>query len=98
MIVLDSTNLESTIFGSKEPWLLDLYAEWCGHCVQLKPTWAKLATKLKGKVNVATIDAAKNPQFNQLFKVTGYPTIVFIPQGIVLTKIRPKIKRSVFKL
>ena len=75
-----------------------MYAEWCGHCVQLKPTWSKLATRLKGKAKVATIDAAKYPQFNQLFKVTGYPTIVFIPQGISAKYFQDKRKEEYFKV
>lgn len=37
VIVLDNTNLESTIYDSEDTWLLELYAPWCGHCKTLRP-------------------------------------------------------------
>lgn len=82
VIVLDNTNLESTIYDSEDTWLLELYAPWCGHCKTLRPEWAKLATRLKGVAKVAKIDASVNRQFDQTYALKGYPHIVLIPAGI----------------
>lgn len=81
VIVLDSTNLESTIYDSEDTWLLELYAPWCGHCKTLRPEWAKLATRMKGIAKVAKIDASVNRQFDQTYDLKGYPHIVLIPAG-----------------
>ena len=81
VIVLDKDNLEETIFTSEDTWMLELYAPWCGHCKELRPEWAKLATQLKGVAKVAKIDASVNRQFDQTFGLKGYPTIVMIPGG-----------------
>lgn len=81
VIVVDKDTLEPTIYTNEEAWFLELYAPWCGHCKTLRPEWAKLATKLKGTVNVAKIDASVNRQFDQTYDLKGYPQIVFIPAG-----------------
>ncbi len=48
MIVLDSSNFEEQVFGSKDIWLVEFYAPWCGHCKKLEPEWNEAALKLKG--------------------------------------------------
>lgn len=67
--------------NSKDAWFIEFYAPWCGHCKNLQPEWNKLATQLKGEVKVAKVDATQHPNVSQRFKVNGYPTIKFIPQG-----------------
>lgn len=90
MIILDDKNLMSMIYGSQDPWLLDMYAPWCGHCMKMTADWSKLATNLKGLVKVAKIDASKYPQFNEMYSLKGYPHIVFIPGGLLFFNIRIK--------
>ena len=62
--------------------LVEFYAPWCGHCKTLRGEWAKLATRMKGVVKVAKIDASVNRQFDQTYGLKGYPHIVLIPAGI----------------
>lgn len=37
-------------------WFVEYYAPWCGHCKSLAPHWGKLATALKGRINIAKVD------------------------------------------
>lgn len=39
VIVLDQTNFDAMVMGSKDIWLLEFYAPWCGHCKNLEPEW-----------------------------------------------------------
>ena len=62
--------------------LVKFYAPWCGHCMQLKPTYKKLAAEFDdvATVKVAAMDAtAHDPPKD--FEVQGYPTIFFVPKG-----------------
>jgi len=59
VIVLTDENFNEKIMNSKEPWFVEFYAPWCGHCKKLAPEWARLATTLKGEINVAKIDASE---------------------------------------
>ena len=57
MITLTDSNFEELVLGSKDHWLVEFYAPWCGHCKRLEPEWAKAATELKGKIKLGALDA-----------------------------------------
>lgn len=66
---------------SNEPWFVEFYAPWCGHCKNLAPTWKKLAASMKGKINIAKVDATQNNSLSSRYGVKGYPTLKFFPGG-----------------
>ncbi len=76
VVELTDDNFDGTTKG--EPWFIDFYATWCGHCKQLEPTWIKLGEQLKGKVNIGKVEASQNSKVANRFSVQGYPTLLFI--------------------
>lgn len=81
VVELSSSSFTSKVLASDEPWLVEFYAPWCGHCKSLAPEWKKAASLLKGKVNVAAIDATKHSAHNAKYGVQGFPTIKFFKNG-----------------
>jgi len=81
VIVLTDDNFDDNVFNSKDMWLIEFYAPWCGHCKNLEPEWNIAATELKGKVKVAKVDATVNQKLGSRFQVKGYPTIKIFPPG-----------------
>lgn len=57
VVVLDDNNFDEMVLQSKDIWLVEFYAPWCGHCKQLEPEWNEAATKLKGSVKLGKVDA-----------------------------------------
>ena len=57
VVVLTQSNFDELVLGSKDIWLVEFYAPWCGHCQKLEPEWNEAASKLKGKVKVGKVDA-----------------------------------------
>ena len=57
--VLTDANFEQTVYGSKDIWMVEFYAPWCGHCKALEPEWNASATQLKGKVKFGKVDATE---------------------------------------
>ena len=57
MIELTDKNFDELVFGSKDIWMVEFYAPWCGHCKNLQPEWEEAATKMKAGVRFGKVDA-----------------------------------------
>ncbi|KAL8429353.1 hypothetical protein Efla_001191 [Eimeria flavescens] len=83
--VLTDSNFEQetqAVTGSTSgDWFVKFYAPWCGHCRKMAPAWEELATKLKGQINVAHLDATANPQVARRFSIRGFPSLLFLKDG-----------------
>ena len=62
-------------------WLVEFFAPWCGHCKNLEPKWRKAASKLKGNVTLAKIDAEEYKSIAEKYKVKAFPTIKVFGHG-----------------
>ncbi|CEM09881.1 unnamed protein product [Vitrella brassicaformis CCMP3155] len=62
-------------------WFIEFYANWCGHCQRLQPTWEELAANLKGRVVVAKVDCDANTSTRSRFNIQGFPTLLLLRQG-----------------
>ena len=59
-------------------------APWCGHCKNLKPTWAELATtfaKDAASVGIFGVDADAHKDLGGKYGVQSVPTIKWFPAG-----------------
>lgn len=72
---------KAEVIDTDQDVLVEFYAPWCGHCKELQPKYAALATNLK---DVKTIVIAKvNAEANEIpqIKIEGFPTIKLWPAG-----------------
>ena len=87
VVILDTENFEHLTQASSGAttgdWMVEFYAPWCGHCKNLAPVFEEVATELKGDVNVAKVDAAKERSLGSRFEIKGFPTILFLSHGQV---------------
>ncbi|CAH1773742.1 unnamed protein product [Owenia fusiformis] len=81
VIELTDSNFEKLVLNSKDIWLVEFFAPWCGHCKNLAPEWQKAATELKGKVKLGALDATVHQQTAGRYGVQGYPTIKMFQGG-----------------
>ncbi|XP_074649044.1 dnaJ homolog subfamily C member 10-like isoform X2 [Tubulanus polymorphus] len=79
--VLNAHNFDEKVLKSRIPWLVDLYAPWCGHCQMFAPEFERIAQELEGQVNCGKIDCDQYPHFCRKAAVRYYPTIRFY-QGV----------------
>jgi len=57
VIVLTESNFDTMVMQSKDIWIVEFYAPWCGHCKSLEPEYIAAAKKLKGQVKLGKVDA-----------------------------------------
>jgi len=68
------------------PHFVMFFAPWCGHCKRLAPSWNKLAQSLKEEnqsVTISKVDCTVETDICNAQKVSGYPTLKFINQGVI---------------
>nr|GMC77056.1 protein disulfide isomerase-like 2-3 [Ipomoea batatas] len=75
-VELNSRNFDDLVVKSKDLWIVEFFAPWCGHCKKLAPEWKKASKNLKGKVNLGHVDCDAEKSLMSRFSVQGFPTIL----------------------
>ncbi|PIN09134.1 Thioredoxin/protein disulfide isomerase [Handroanthus impetiginosus] len=75
-VELNSRNFDELVLKSKELWIVEFFAPWCGHCKKLAPEWKKAANSLKGQVKFGHVDCDAEKSLMSRFNVQGFPTIL----------------------
>ena len=81
VLEINDLNFEQEVLGSKEPFLLDFSAVWCGPCKMLAPIVEKIADEQIGKVKVGKLDIDDSPGVAAKFGIRGVPTILVFKGG-----------------
>ncbi|KAK1576915.1 hypothetical protein Q3G72_017455 [Acer saccharum] len=76
ILELNSGNFDELVLKSKELWIVEFFAPWCGHRKKLAPEWKRAANNLKGKVKLGHVDCDSDKSLMSRFNVQGFPTIL----------------------
>src|SRR3984957_13597487 len=60
-IKVSDASFQAHVLNSKNPVVVDVWAEWCGPCRMIAPALEELAGELEGKVTVAKVNIDENP-------------------------------------
>ena len=72
---------------SAKPVFLDFWAEWCGPCKMLAPTFDRLAEKFGGQITFAKVNVDEQPDIANQFAVRSIPTLVLLQSGNVVERL-----------
>ena len=82
IVQLDDENFHSVMTAdTNHMWVVEYYADWCGHCKAFASGYQKAATNLKGLVRFGAVngDTAKKTQGEA--GVQGFPSVkVYLPE------------------
>lgn len=82
VVELDSLNFDKVVMDDKKDVLVEFYADWCGYCKRLAPTYETLGKVFKNEPNVeiVKINADVFADIGRLHEVASFPTIKFFPK------------------
>jgi thioredoxin 1 len=83
-IQFSDASFKTDVLESKQPVLVDFWAQWCGPCHALAPTIEELAHDFEGAVKVGKINIDENPETAAAYGIRSIPSVLLFKDGAVV--------------
>ncbi|MFN2420167.1 MAG: thioredoxin [Gemmatimonadota bacterium] len=93
-IKVSDDDFDKVIAGSDVPVVVDFYADWCGPCRTMAPTFDDLASDRRGEILVTKLDTDRNPRTAARFGIRGIPTTTVFVEGREAARLTGAAARS----
>jgi thioredoxin 1 len=74
-------NFKTDVLDSKEPVLVDFWAEWCGPCKAIAPSLEELSDEMANKLKIVKINVDENPSISQTYSIRSIPALMIFKDG-----------------
>lgn len=74
-------NFKIDVLDSKQPVLVDFWAEWCGPCKAIAPSLEELSEEMASKLKIVKINIDENPSISQTYSIRSIPALMIFKDG-----------------
>ena len=80
-VEIGAANFDSPALKSDLPVVIDLWAEWCGPCQIMTPSFEAAAPRLEPRVRLGKLDTEAEPAIAGRYGIGGIPSMVMVRKG-----------------
>ena len=84
-ITLNQASFAAQLKGDL-PLLVDFWADWCGPCKAVAPTFAQAAAQLQGRCRLGKLDSEANPQLSAQLGIRSIPSLILFRGGVEVAR------------
>ncbi len=86
-ITLTEDNFEREVLKSKQPVLVDFWADWCAPCHRIAPAIEELAHEFDGSATIAKLNVDEQPELARRYGIRSIPSLLLFRSGEVVDRI-----------
>ena len=79
--LVNDGSFKSAVLKSKQPVLVDCFADWCGPCRMIAPMIEQLAVEFDGRAKIVKIDVDQSPALARSLRIEAMPTLIMFENG-----------------
>ena len=91
------SNFDEVVLQSKQPVLVDFWAQWCGPCKAIGPIIEELNNDYAGKAVIGKVDVDANQELAVRFGIMNIPTTLFFKDGQIVDKLKGAAAKKDFQ-
>ncbi|RRT97444.1 thioredoxin [Stenotrophomonas sp. 278] len=81
VVNVSTAEFQNAVLDSKEPVLVDFWAEWCGPCKMIAPALDELADAYQGRAKIVKVNVDEQRDLAIKYQVRSIPYLVVFKDG-----------------
>lgn len=83
---VDAAAFDKQITRSDVPVVVDFWADWCGPCHMMAPSFEAAARALEPRMRFLKLDTEAHPQVSARYEIRGIPNLIVFRHGKIVAQ------------